>query len=65
MTDKPLFAATAAVPDRDAGCAGKVRYDGPFAAARALKKISKRRGLDRKAAIYHCVHCGGYHIGHA
>lgn len=63
MSRKDLFAATATQPDVAAGCSGKLRYDGPFAAARALKAIKKRRGVDRKAAVYRCLHCDGYHIG--
>lgn len=60
---RDLFVPADAAPDVAAGCIGKQRYDGPFAAARALKAIKKRRGVDRKAAVYRCQHCGGYHIG--
>lgn len=58
MTGQFVFGA-------DTQCAGKAR----FASAALAHRVAKRRSKfnDRKTAkpgdVYHCAHCGGWHIG--
>lgn len=45
-------------------CKGKVRHASPTTGRIALRRTIKQTG-DRMLEMYHCQHCGGYHVGHA
>lgn len=42
-------------------CTGKERFDS-FSQANAVAKRATRRS-SLKPDVYHCTHCGGFHIG--
>lgn len=46
-------------------CTWKIRYRSKKSAENGIKSM-KKKGLlfDSSVTIYHCVYCGGWHIGH-
>lgn len=45
------------------GCFGKLTYQTQPEAKTALAKVRERRGEARDLSVYHCEHCGGFHLG--
>lgn len=44
-----------------AECTGKHRFDSAALAMTTARKSSRRK--DARTSAYHCVFCGGWHIG--
>ena len=42
-------------------CYGKYRFDDGGLAKQVARKSAKRK--ESKASAYHCMHCGGWHVG--
>lgn len=45
---------------REIQCLGKERFAKPTLAHRVLKRCIRQ---GKSGEVYHCVHCGGWHIG--